>query len=205
MNLVPLLYVGFRIIPFILVCFFALSSIIKSDVRGIIFLGILLINCVVVLVFNAFGDSVLHHDPSEEYKAMCNALSIGNNGQRLSNIPFNINIISFTFGYLVYLIYKNKQVNSNIFSILFFTVLLFSMMVWEFINGCSSAIGILLAIVIGGGLGVGFCEMFDFMSTKYKIQGLHFFSNVTNDTDVCKMTNEDLFECTSENTPATKS
>jgi hypothetical protein len=137
--------------------------------------------------------------PSEDYRAMCNALSIGNNGERLSNIPFNINIVAFTFSYLVYLTSKNKQVNSNNFAILFFTILLFSMIIWEVINGCSQLIGIFLAIVIGASLGAGFCEMLDYMATQYKIQGLHFFTNVTNDKDVCKMTNEDLFECTSDN------
>jgi hypothetical protein len=195
MNLVPLLYVGFRIFPFILVCFFALSSIIKSDVRGIIFLGILLINCVMVLFFTAVLPEMIKPSPSDDYKAICNALSIGNNGERLSSIPFNINIVSFVFGYLVYLIAKNKQVDANIHSIIFFTVLLFIIIVWEFANGCSNIVGIVSAIVIGAGTGIGICELFDFMAKKYKIRGLHFFTSVTNDTEVCKMTNEDLFEC----------
>lgn len=196
MNLVPLLYVGFRIFPFILVCFFALSSIIKSDVRGIIFLGILLINCVMVLFFTAvLPPEMIKPSPSDDYKAICNALSIGNNGERLSSIPFNINIVSFVFGYLVYLIAKNKQVDANIHSIIFFTVLLFIIIVWEFVNGCSNIVGIISAIVIGAGTGIGICELFDFMAKKYKIRGLHFFTSVTNDTEVCKMTNEDLFEC----------
>jgi hypothetical protein len=165
-------------------------------VRGIIFLGILLINCVIVLIFTStLPDFIIKPSPSDDYKAMCNALSIGNNGERLSTIPFNINIVSFVFGYLVYLIAKHKQVDANIHSIIFFTVLLFTIMVWEFVNGCSSFGGIITAIVIGGGAGVGFCELFDFMANKYKIRGLHFFTSVTNDTEVCKMTNEDLFEC----------
>jgi hypothetical protein len=196
MNLIPLLYVGFRIIPFILVCFFALSSIIKSDVRGFIFLGIILLNCVAVLIFNAFFKSFITPPTDQNNKATCDALSIGNNGERLSAIPLNINIVAFTFGYLVYLIAKNKQVNSNIHSIVFFSGLLFSLILWELINGCATGPGIFLAIVIGGGLGVGFCEMFDYMASKYKIKGLHFFTNVTSDMDVCKMTNEELFECT---------
>jgi len=127
---------------------------------------------------------------------MCNALSIGTNGERLSFIPLNINIVSFTFAYLVYLIGKNTQVNTNVHTIIFFTILLLAMIVWEYTNGCSSGFGIILAIIIGGGLGVGFCEMFNTLSTKYRIKGLHFFSNLTNDTDVCKLTNEDVFECT---------
>jgi hypothetical protein len=111
MNLVPLLYVGFRIIPFILVSFFVLSSILKTDVRGVIFLGLLLINCAVVIIFNSFaGENPLFNPNTlDQNKAMCNALSIGNTNERISTIPLNINIVAFTFAYLVYLIAKKNQ------------------------------------------------------------------------------------------------
>jgi hypothetical protein len=201
MNLVPLLYVGFRIVPFILISFFALSSILKSDVRGLIFLGMILINCSVVLLLDSFfvalGISVLEPGTPEDYKAMCNALSIGDNGQRIANIPMNINIVAFTFMYLVQLISKNTQINTNLHSVIFFTILLCSLIAWEFINGCASFPGICLALIIGAVMGIVLCEMIDSISKKNKIQ-LHFFTNVTNDTDVCKMTNEDLFECSTQ-------
>lgn len=195
MNLVPLLYVGFRIVPFILVSFFVLSSILKTDVRGIIFLGLLLINCSVVIMFNSLAGDMFKPDTKPEYKSMCNALSVGNLNERISNIPLNINIVAFTFAYLVYLITKKLQVSTNIHSIIFFAVLLFSMIVWEVLNTCATLGGIGISLLFGIGLGIGFCEMLDFLAFKYNIKGLHFFSNITNDDDVCKMTNEDLFEC----------
>ena len=198
MNLVPLLYVGFRIIPFILVCFFVLSSILKTDVRGVIFLGLLLINCGAVMVFNALAGEKFTPTTLEQNIAMCNALSVGNTNERISTIPLNINIVSFTFAYLVYLIAKKNQVTGNIHSILFFSVLLLSMIAWEFFNTCATIGGIIMSMIFGIGLGVGFCEMLDFLAFRYNIKGLHFFSNITNDDDVCKMTNEDLFECSDE-------
>ena len=198
MNLVPLLYVGFRIIPFILVSFFVLSSILKTDVRGVIFLGLLLINCAVVIMFNSLSGSYFESNTPDMNKAMCNALSIGNTSERISTIPLNINIVAFTFAYLVYLIAKKSQVTGNIHSIVFFSVLLSSMIAWELLNMCASIGGVVVSLLFGITLGVGFCEMLDFLAFRYNIKGLHFFSNVTNDDDVCKMTNEDLFECSSE-------
>ncbi len=202
MNLVPLLYVGFRIVPFILICFFALSSILKSDVRGLIFLGMILINCSVVLLIDSllvavgFGDIFKPSTPAD-YKAMCNALSIGDSGERITNIPMNINIVAFTFMYLVQLLSKNGQINSNTHSVIFFTLLLCSLVVWEYMNTCASIGGIIIALLLGIVMGITLCEMIDSISKKNKIQ-LHFFTNITNDTDVCKMTNEDLFECTTQ-------
>jgi len=198
MNLVPLLYVGFRIIPFILVCFFVLSSILKTDVRGVIFLGLLLVNCAAVMVFNAFAGNIFRPTTLDSNIAMCNALSVGNTNERISTLPLNINIVAFTFAYLVYLIAKNKQVPGNIHTIVFFSVLLFSMILWEFFNTCATVGGIIVSMIFGIGLGVGFCEMLDFLAFRYNIKGLHFFSNITNDDDVCKMTNEDLFECSDD-------
>ena len=195
MNLVPLLYVGFRIIPFILVSFFVLSSILKTDVRGVIFLGLLLINCAIVIMFNSLAGDMFKADTKDSNKAMCNALSVGNLNERMSNIPLNINIVAFTGAYLVYLIAKRLQVPTNIHSIVFFTVLLFSMIVWEVLNTCASLLGVFIAVLFGISMGIGFCEMLDFLAFKYNIKGLHFFTNITNDDDVCKMTNEDLFEC----------
>ena len=195
MNLVPLLYVGFRIIPFILVSFFVLSSILKTDVRGVIFLGLLLINCAIVIMFNSLAGDMFKADIKDSNKAMCNALSVGNLNERMSNIPLNINIVAFTGAYLVYLIAKRLQVPTNIHSIVFFTVLLFSMIVWEVLNTCASLLGVFIALLFGISMGIGFCEMLDFLAFKYNIKGLHFFTNITNDDDVCKMTNEDLFEC----------
>ena len=194
MNLVPLLYVGFRIIPFIIVCFFVLSAIIKSDIRGVSFLGLLLINCGVVSMADSIMSDYITPIRTSEQIGICDTLTIGTDGGRLSRIPFNINIVSFTFAYLVYLIAKNDQVYANVHSIVFFTVLLAAMSGWELVNNCSHGIGILLAIVIGGGLGVGFCEMMIQLGKKYNIPGVHFFTNVTND-EVCKMTNDEIFEC----------
>jgi hypothetical protein len=198
MNLVPLLYVGFRIIPFIMVCFFVLSAIIKSDIRGVSFLGLLLINCGVVSMTDSIMSDYIKPIRTPEQNGICDTLTIGTDGSRLSRIPFNINIVSFTFAYLVYLIAKNEQVYANVHSIVFFTVLLAAMSGWELMNNCSNGVGILFAIVIGGGLGVGFCEMMIQLGKKYNIPGVHFFTNVTND-EVCKMTNEEIFECSTTN------
>jgi hypothetical protein len=149
-------------------------------------------------MFNSLAGDYFKPDTPAINSAMCNALSIGNTNERISTIPLNINIVAFTFAYLVYLIAKNSQVTGNIHSIIFFSVLLSSMIAWELLNACASMGGIFMSLLFGIGLGVGFCEMLDFLAFRYNIKGLHFFSNVTNDDDVCKMANEDLFECSNE-------
>ena len=195
MNLLPILYVGFRLTPFIIICFFVLSSMLSSDVRGVIFLGMLLLNCIVAVAIGGlvgyFNDSFNDDKIPEDKAAMCNALTIGN-GERVSRIPLNINIVSFTYAYLVYILAKYDKVNSNIPFIVFFAILLFSMIMWEVMSSCISPIKAVMAIVVGGGLGVGFSEAIDKWSNN--IPGLQFFNNITND-EICKRVSNEVFEC----------
>jgi hypothetical protein len=195
MNFVPLLYVGFRIIPFILVCFFVLSSVIHSDIRGFIFLGLLLLNCGATVMFDAMFGDTFKIDVPESSKATCNSIGLGNVNERLTVFPLNINIVSFTYAYLVYLLGVYKQVDQNVHTIVFFAILLSSMIIWEITNSCAGIGAIVGSMIIGIGLGVGFCEMVDVLAKKHKIKGIHFFASITNDNDVCKVTNEEIFEC----------
>lgn len=195
MNFVPLLYVGFRIIPFILVCFFVLSSVLNSDIRGFLFLGLVLLNCGATMLFDALLHDIVKIDVPDELKPTCNAIGLGNANERMTTLPLNISIVSFTYAYLVYLLGKYKRVDQNIHTIVFFAVLLLSMIIWELANSCVGILAIVVSMIIGIGLGVGFCEMLDTLAIKNQIKGVHFFSAITNDTDVCKVTNEEIFEC----------
>jgi len=167
----------------------------SSDVRGVIFLGMLLLNCIVAVAISGlvgyFNDSFNDDKIPEDKMAMCNALTIGN-GERVSRIPLNINIVSFTYAYLVYILAKHDKVNSNIPFIVFFAILLFSMIMWEVISSCVSPIKAVMAIVVGGGLGVGFSEAIDVWAKN--IPGLQFFNNITNE-EICKRVSNEVFEC----------
>jgi hypothetical protein len=170
----------------------------STDIRGIIFLGLLLLNCIITFVIGEgirFINNGFNRDDSPEDKmAMCNALTIGN-GERASIIPLNINIISFTFAYLVYLVGKHKKEMSSIPTIIFFSILILATIFWEVSNQCVSLPKAILALVIGGGIGVGFAEAVDVWGKN--IPELQYFSYITNQ-DTCKQVTNEVFECTVE-------
>ena len=193
--MLSVLYAGFRQAPFILICFFVISSMLSTDIRGVIFLGLLLVNCMVTLAFgaalNTFIPNFAFDDTLPEKVATCNATSLGD-GERISAIPLNINIISFTFAYLLDILGNENKVDANVPTIVFFTLLLFAMIVWEIVNTCVSIPKIILAIIFGGSLGVGFSEAMLVWSKNFP--GLQFFSSITNE-DVCKRVSDEVFEC----------
>jgi hypothetical protein len=191
MNLLPLLYVGFRLTPFVIVSFFVMSSLMTSDIRGIIFLGFLLLNCVFTFSIAAGLKNFLGTTIPEDKNAVCNALSLSP-GIRLSVIPLNINVISFTFAYLVYLIAKYKKELNNLPLIIFFPILLLSTIVWEVSNMCVSPVQALVSLILGACLGVGFAEAVDVWSGG--VAELQYFGSITN-TEMCKQVTNEVFEC----------
>ena len=198
MHLLPILYVGFRLAPFVIVCFFVLSSMLSTDIRGIIFLGLLLLNCIITWAFGevyGFFDTNFKYDViPDEKAAMCNALTIGN-GERASAIPLNINIISFTFAYLVYLIGKHKREMSHIPTIIFFSILILATIFWEVTNRCVSIPKAIFALVLGGSIGVAFAEIIDVWGKN--IPELQYFNYITNQ-ETCKQLTNEVFECSVE-------
>jgi len=130
-------------------------------------------------------------DTLPEKVAICNATSLGD-GERMSSIPLNISVVSFTFAYLLYILGMEDKVDSNVPTIIFFTLLLFSMLAWEFINTCVSGFKLVIAIIISGSLGVGFSAAM--REWTVNLPGLQFFNNITNE-DVCKRVSDEVFEC----------
>ena len=52
MNLASMSYLFFRLAPFILVCFFALGSILNSELKGFVYLVGLCFTCFVTFMLN---------------------------------------------------------------------------------------------------------------------------------------------------------
>jgi len=192
MKLISLLYIGFRLTPFILISFFVISSLISSDVRGLIFLALLLANLFITHMFGELLTLVI--DPIEiadDRIAMCNSISIGNIG-RFSKMPLNINILTFTYTYLVCLAVLNNKVFIIIPAIVVFSLLLLAMIGWEVTYSCVSIPYIVASMAVAIGLGIGFAELMD----KH-FKDFIFFGSVST-TEVCKRNSDDVFECEPE-------
>ncbi len=200
LNLKSLLYLGFRLAPFILVSYFIVSSIFNADIRGIVFLGMLLINCFVTLIignfFAEYQGMMVSPDTRNKY-GTCNTMNLTSGGPLSRALPLNINVFAFTFGYLAQLLDQAKDkslVNRNIPMIIIFTLLIVAQFIWSLSNGCATAFALLLSLGIGFGLGWGFSHFV----VKSGISGLQFFNGIKNE-EVCSKMTDEIFNCTTEN------
>ena len=124
LNIKTFLYIFLHLCPFILVCFFTISSIFGNDIKGIIYLVGLLLSIGLVIISESIlpklDDSWFNDKPN----AMCNLFSFGQSS--LSNLSIGQMIIGFSFSYLLYtmgVVNKDPAYTSNWPTIVFFSLL----------------------------------------------------------------------------------
>jgi hypothetical protein len=189
LNVQSIMYIGFRLAPFILISFFALSALFNSDIKGIIFLGLLLLNCFITIGIG----SALSPDLDDKGKNMaCNSLTLTTGGP-LSKLPLNVNVIAFTFAYLAYIIGVNGVANNNLPTLIVLPIFILYQIYWSWKNGCNSILYSLISLVLGGGLGA----LFSYAIDKTGIVQLQYFNGITKQ-DVCVRAKNAKYKCSTK-------
>jgi hypothetical protein len=194
LNLTSLLYVGFRLAPFILVSYFVISSIFNSDIRGLIFLGLLLLEVfIAIVVGNMFAGWATIGDDANR-NGVCNGLNLTPTGPLSRVVPLNLNVFAFTFGYLAQIIEENKLIMTNIPTVVIFSLIILYHMYWLYANMCSKPAFIFMSLA----LGFGFGWLFAFVIGKTGLVELQYFNGLKNQ-EVCKKVSKQKFKCSTKN------
>lgn len=192
LNLINIIYLFFRLAPFILICFFALQSLFNHDLKGVIYLvGLLIATVITVLLGNILPTQELDAAIDSSYKkAKCNYLTIGSGDQPLSKLPLSQTVFGYTLSYLSYFIAMNNLATQNIFFFILMSLLVFSDIYWSTSNSCSSGAMLLTSLVIGGVIGAMWAMLID----ATDVNGFKYFSGI-NDKDVCSKPSKSLYRC----------
>jgi hypothetical protein len=184
LNLLVFGYLFLRLAPFILVCFFSLTSIFNQDFKGIVYLIGLLGACFIsIMIGKLFGIKTDDNRP-----AICNMITLGH--QEISSLPLGQTIFGYTFAYLLYVIVKYKYTLQNIPTIVFFPLLILFDSYWNYTNNCYSPTSILLSLLTGGIIGVIWAYIIDSTNTKT----LQYFAGINNN-DTCQKPANQSFKC----------
>ena len=189
LNIISFCYLFLRISPFIIVCFFIISSILNGDFRGLIYIAGLLFSVFTTIILgNALSDIIPTVDAISR-PAICNSISVGQSGD-VSKLPLGQSVISFTFGYLLYTIIKSNIIKQNIATIVFFPILLLFDLVWNAKNGCYTVWQLIASLIIGGLFGV----LWSYIISKTNNPDLQYFAGVSNN-EVCSAPSQQTFKC----------
>lgn len=194
LNIQSLLYLSFRLAPFILVSYFTMSSLFNQDFKGLIYLaGLLLVSFFCILFGNSFPSlfTVISSDAlSGGNNSVCNLMTISNTGP-LSNLPLSLVVFSYTFTYLLFPIVKFKQENQNIPTLVIFPVIILADIIWQFTNGCSNTFALLAALIVAGLLGVAWGSIIYSIGNS----SLYYLNPLSN-KESCSIPSKQNFKCT---------
>jgi hypothetical protein len=195
-NLSNILYMAFRLAPFLIVTFFTMSSIFNYDYKGIIYLcGLLLTSVIAISIGNTglFSDNIAPSNTNTTTSntiLICNSLALSENGP-LSKIPLSILVTAYTGAYLLYFIYLANAWVHNISTYIIFLALIFGQIYWTLTNRCAQSGVIIASVLIGIGGGV----LWGLLINNIGISHLGFFNGLGNQ-NVCSIPKKQTFKCT---------
>jgi hypothetical protein len=185
LNLNSVLYLFFRLAPFLIVSLFTLGSIINGEIKGFVYLVGLIFACFLSFVIvGSIGDSSMNNK-----SPVCSSFSI--NGIVSDSTPLSMVIYAFTFFYLVFPIGKYNLAIDNIPVLIFFPILILGEAYWNISKNCFPVTNSCLAVIIGGGIGVAWAAIID----TTKLKGLQYYS-IGSNRERCTRASNQRFVCT---------
>jgi hypothetical protein len=191
LNIITIIYLFFRLSPFIIVSYFSIASLLNQDIKGVIYLvGVILTCFMTIIVGNSMSDESVSVSSEQGKNAVCDMLTIGSTGS-YSKIPLGIAIMSYTLIYLVYVIKKHNLEMYNLPTLILFPILILGDMLWNIKNGCFQSFGVILSMGVGAVIGAFWAYIIDSINQP-KLQ----YFNVGSDKTVCQRPSKQLFKCT---------
>jgi hypothetical protein len=187
LNIVSILYISFRLAPFILVSFFSLSSIFNQDFKGLIYLAGLLITCFITILSGNLAPDEMTGNLNDN--KICNLITLSSEGP-FSKLPLSQTVFGYTFFYLVYIIVKYNLVSENIPTLVIFPILIVADFIWNSMHQCSPPITIIASLLIGGTCGL----LWSYIIDTTQMVNLQYFNGLSNN-EVCTRPTKTTFKC----------
>lgn len=189
-NIVAFTYLFLRLAPFILICFFTLSSIFNQDFKGLIYLLGILFTVVISISASpsvqALSNTLNLHNSK---LSICSSITI-NKMDALSGIPLGQVVIVFTMTYLIYSMMEYNIVPQNWPTIVFFVLLSVFNIYWNISFGCHNWVELTAACAIGL-LGFLWGEI---INNGFKSKRLLYFTGIEQ-SNHCSRPTKQTFKC----------
>jgi hypothetical protein len=187
LNIISLTYLFLRLAPFVLVCFFSLSSLLNQDFKGLVYLAGLIFTCfITIMVGNILP---LESYPADSRPEVCNILSINQQGD-FSKLPLSQTVFSYTLFYLLIPIIDQKLAKQNIPTLVFFPILILFDIAWNIQNTCYRFEQLLASLCLGGCFGL----LWGYSIYSTNNPSIQYLVGPKNN-EVCSKTTKQMFKC----------
>lgn len=189
LNLINILYMFFRLAPFIIISYFTLQSVLNQDLKGIIYLiGLIVVAAITILISNILPEEK-GLMPTDYSRIRCTQLTIGNN-HPISKLPLSQTVFGYTLAYMSYFIGVNNLQTQNITTFILFPIMILADIFWSTTNLCSTPKYLLISLIISSILGLLWAMLIE--STG--MPNLAYLSGITN-KDICSKPSKSLYKC----------
>jgi len=196
-KLEPFLYMFFRLFPFILICYFLISSIFHQDVKIVFYLAGLLLSCLVSWFFSDIFMTLLSPGDGSStmtYDEVCKVTFLADS-MPFSAIPLGVNVLAFTVGFLIYVIQLQKTWTYNLASLLFLIIMMLAEAGWNVQHGCHGAGSTFAALAWGVGSGC----LWGYILQASSLANMIYFNGLSS-AEMCSRPSKQQFVCVSGGT-----
>lgn len=150
MGLQELVFITYRMMPFIMVSFLVIQSLFSNDMSGFFILVGLLLSSVVTIVISktqlVTNSGVIEDDMLRK----CNLITLGN--QVLSYLPLSTHTFAYILSYFIYVTIYHKIAKNNLFLLSILSIILAIDVVFNYRNCAKNLVVIPLFIGALSGL-----------------------------------------------------
>lgn len=191
LDIISVLYLAYKLSPFIIMSYLSLFSIINKEYKGLVLLCGVLLSCFLTTLISKSSyfdnlDDYSHNN--DELFVKCHILTLTKEGP-ISKIPLSINIFSFLLSYFSLCVSKNNLINENIFVLLIFSFIIIADIYFINKNYCSNYTNISSGVFFGFLFGLIWYFIIDASNNP----DLQFF-NGKDSSEVCNKT-DTSFSC----------
>jgi hypothetical protein len=191
-------YLGFRLAPFIIIFYFLFQSFLNFEIRGVVYIAGMIVSSSLVYLSNGLLNSMFGPESHTGFpNSKCNIISLGENGNVLSNIPLSLCVYSYTFFYLLTFMVMSggdayTALAQNIPTLVIFPLLSGAEMFWLASYHCirHPVEAFIMAVVISGGVAVAWgAAIIKVGNNKL------FYINNADTGQVCSRPSKQMFRC----------
>jgi hypothetical protein len=209
LGITNVMYLAFRLAPFIIVSFFTLQSLFNWNLKGIIYLAGLMFACILSVLFGN-SNFLSATETTGVPDPRCNIITLNDTGT-LTNIPLSITIFSYTFFYLLIFIINlastgsndgflktdktnlNMAMQQNIPTMIIFPLLIIIESMWIVSNNCITTVNVLLAILAAATIGCVVGILWAVIIASLKKPELQYVT--VPGLEVCNLPSKALYRC----------
>jgi len=188
-NIQHLGFITYKIMPFIIIAYLVISSLLSGTTKGFHLLaGIMITNVIVIMVSRIpqIKDSLISTDDYLTKMKECNLINM-DVGTPLSYLPLSTSIISFIFSYFIHIIRVNKVAGKNVGLIMMLLILFLYDIYYQSTNCGSSRYFIMVPLFIGVFMGIIWASS----TSEENLMGVA----GTKQSETCATTDSGTYQC----------